>query len=198
MIIIHELCLLRSTNRGRRTRQWFSQGGVLIIGYNMLTAIVDEMDSDNDSDDDVGWENKLLRADLIICDEAHLLKNPNSKIFKAVNRMSTMRRIMLSGTPLQNNLEEYFWLIQLIKPNLFGPLKKFQENFVDPIRNGRQPKATPIAKSIMKKRVYIMNRFLEGYLHRADHSTISSSLEPKHDYVVYVRLTPLQFSLYEV
>lgn len=44
--------------------------------------------------------------DLVICDEGHLLKNSKTSLSKAVNRIRTLRRIVLTGTPLQNNLNE--------------------------------------------------------------------------------------------
>lgn len=44
--------------------------------------------------------------DLVICDEGHLLKNAKTSLSKAVNRIRTLRRVVLTGTPLQNNLNE--------------------------------------------------------------------------------------------
>lgn len=44
--------------------------------------------------------------DLVVCDEGHLLKNSKTSLSKAVNRIRTLRRIVLTGTPLQNNLNE--------------------------------------------------------------------------------------------
>lgn len=48
--------------------------------------------------------------DLAVCDEGHLLKNSKTSLSKAVNRLKTLRRIVLTGTPLQNNLNECKWL----------------------------------------------------------------------------------------
>lgn len=44
--------------------------------------------------------------DLVVCDEGHLLKNSKTSLSKSVNRLKTLRRIVLTGTPLQNNLNE--------------------------------------------------------------------------------------------
>lgn len=47
-----------------------------------------------------------LGADLVVCDEGHVIKNSKSAISMAVSQIATPRRIILTGTPIQNNLKE--------------------------------------------------------------------------------------------
>lgn len=55
-------------------------------------------------------------ADLVVCDEGHLLKNPSTQLSVAINKIRTLRRIVLTGTPLQNNLKECkFWCVMHLR-----------------------------------------------------------------------------------
>jgi len=57
---------------------------------------------------------------LIISDFDFISKNPKSAIARMVNQVRTLRRIVLTGTPMQNNLKEYYAMVNFCKPNYLG------------------------------------------------------------------------------
>ena len=75
---------------------------VLIIGYERLQKFELELTSGE--------------IDLVICDEGHRLKNKCTVVSALLNRLKTKRRVILTGTPVQNNLEEYVELINFVNP----------------------------------------------------------------------------------
>ena len=100
--------------------------------------------------------------DLVVCDEGHVLKNTKSALNMAMNRIKTRRRIILTGTPLQNNLSEYFAMVDFVKPKLLGTFNEFRNRFVNPITNGQNADSTDRDVRIMKKRSFILNDMLKG------------------------------------
>lgn len=157
-------------------------------------------------------------ADLIVCDEGHLLKNSKTSLSKAVNRIKSLRRIVLTGTPLQNNLNECksieyvqkvknnlillsiidYCMVQFVKPNLLGKYKEYLNRFVNPITNGQYVDSTPADILMMKRRSHILHKMLDGCVQRRDYAVLAPYLPVKHEYVVYIKLTKLQIELYNV
>lgn len=105
---IYEISKYKQNNeRAHYINEWHTDGGVLILGYDMFRNL-----SGDNNRIRKKMKEQLQAAllnpgpDLVVCDEGHLLKNAKTSLSKAVNRLNTMRRIVLTGTPLQNNLNE--------------------------------------------------------------------------------------------
>ena len=71
--------------------------------------------------------NNLLCPDLIILDEAQRFKNWNTKISRAVKSLNIHYRFVLTGTPLENKIEELYSIVQFVDPFILGPLYRFLE-----------------------------------------------------------------------
>jgi len=135
--------------------------------------------------------------DLVVCDEGHIVKNLKSALNVAVNRIKTKRRIVLTGTPLQNNLSEYYAMVNFVKPQLLGTYNEFKNRFVNPIQNGQHSDSTDRDVRIMKKRSFILNDLLKGCLQRLDYNVLVPYLQTKHEYVLCINLTDFQKKLYK-
>lgn len=87
---------------------WQRTGGVLVIGYEMFRNLTAKNNKKMRKQMYESIQKCLVDpgADLVICDEGHLLKNEDSALSKAMRTVATLRRIVLTGTPLQNNLKE--------------------------------------------------------------------------------------------
>eukprot|EP00092_Neocalanus_flemingeri_P001700 GFUD01001814.1.p1 GENE.GFUD01001814.1~~GFUD01001814.1.p1 ORF type:complete len:1623 (+),score=612.15 GFUD01001814.1:145-4869(+) len=185
--------------RSDRMNQWYREGGVLIIGYEMFRNLVNEKNNKFKKKQRETFNSCLLDPgpDLVICDEGHLLKNEKSAITKAVNRIKTLRRIVLTGTPLQNNLKEYYEMVNFVKPHLLGSRKEFMNRFVNPIVNGQHSDSTERDVRTMKKRSFILSDLLKGCMQRLDYNVLVPYLQPKQEYVISIALTDLQKRLYK-
>lgn len=137
-------------------------------------------------------------ADLVVCDEGHLLKNEDTSISKALSHIRTTRRIALTGTPLQNNLKEYYCMVNFIKPHLLGTMKEFSNRFLNPIKNGQYLNSTVEDINLMNRRSYILNQILEGCIERRGVEVLEKYLPRRNEFVIFCKLSKWQAALYKV
>ncbi|XP_078006723.1 transcriptional regulator ATRX-like [Phascolarctos cinereus] len=114
-----------------------------------------------------------------------------------MNLIRSKRRIILTGTPLQNNLIEYHCMVNFVKENLLGSITDFRNRFINPIQNGQCADSTTTNVQVMKKRAHILYEMLAGCVQRKDCTTLAEFLPPKHEYVLAVRMTSIQCKLYQ-
>jgi transcriptional regulator ATRX len=133
---------------------------------------------------------------LVVCDEGHMLKNESAGITQAVMSIRTKRRIILTGTPLQNNLGEYRTMVDFVAPGMLGTPREFKKSFETPILRGQAIDSTDEDVAEMRKRVHVLWDMLKCCVHRADYTVLAKYLPPKHEFVILVRLSPLQVALY--
>lgn len=127
-----------------------------------------------------GWRWKVL-----VVDEAHRLKNPKSLLHKTLTQFSVGFRLLLTGTPIQNNLQELYSLLNFIQPSIFTPEEA--DNFVSSYSNVRsQPALASELQSI-----------LEPFLLRRVKSEVALDLPKKTELVVYHGMSALQKKYYK-
>ncbi|XP_069603342.1 transcriptional regulator ATRX [Ranitomeya imitator] len=196
-----EVCELatikRPQERGYMLQRWHDNGGVLIIGYEMYRNLTQGRNVKSKKLKEL-YQKTLVDPgpDFVVCDEGHILKNEASAVSKAMNSIRTKRRIILTGTPLQNNLVEYHCMVNFIKENLLGSIKEFRNRFMNPIQNGQCADSTMVDVRVMKKRAHILYEMLAGCVQRRDYTALTKFLPPKYEYVLSVRITPIQCKLY--
>uniref|UniRef100_A0A8C7NEH0 DNA helicase n=1 Tax=Oncorhynchus mykiss TaxID=8022 RepID=A0A8C7NEH0_ONCMY len=189
--------LKRPQERYIALQKWQKDGGVMIMGYEMYRNLTLGLKVTHRQFKKT-FNSTLVDPgpDFVICDEGHILKNEASNISKAMSAIKTKRRVVLTGTPLQNNLNEYHCMVNFIKENLLGSIKEFRNRFINPIQNGQCADSTPRDVRVMKNRAHVLHAMLAGCVQRRDYSALTKFLPPKHEYVMAVRVTPLQYRLY--
>lgn len=186
----------KAEKRAETIKNWSDNGGVLVISYEMFRNL-----TTNKAQSDASIEKYMVSpgAELAIFDEGHLLQSPKAKNYRAFDRIATHRRLILTGTPLQNNLIEYYWMFSFIKlATVLGPLKQFKKLFCTPIADSQKEEATPYAINFMKRRAYILQRLLSPYIYRVTSSLYKEILPAKKEYLLRIRLTDIQKKLYKV
>ncbi len=183
-IIVHEISGEKDNwGRMERLRYWQREGGCMIMGYDMFRNLTNETSKKfKKKQKEVFWSALVDPGpQLVICDEGHVLKNTKSALNIAMTKIKTRRRVILTGTPLQNNLSEYYAMVNFVKPQLLGTYHEFKNRFVNPIQNGQHSDSTERDVRIMKKRSFILSDLLKGCLQRLDYNVLVPFLQVNTD-----------------
>jgi SWI/SNF-related matrix-associated actin-dependent regulator of chromatin subfamily A member 5 len=128
----------------------------------------------------------------VIIDEAHRIKNENSVLSLTVRALETQYRLLLTGTPLQNNLHELWALLNFLLPDVFGSSEDF-DTWFNPGKGAGGPKGDKSGDMEVIKRLHAV---IKPFLLRRLKRDVESSLLPKIETKIYIGLTALQKQWY--
>ena len=116
-----------------------------------------------------------------VIDEAHRLKNAKCKLIEGLQLLTLETRLLLSGTPLQNNIQELFSLLSFLEPDQFRSQSEFMKEFGDMQNEEQVKKLQALLKPLMLRRMK---------------EDVEKSLKPKEETIVEVELTNIQKKYY--
>ena len=200
--------------RAKTVIEWSNDGGVLMMGYEMFRLLSlkkikqkrkkGTLSNYETSNEDQQLFDKINAAlvnpgpDLVLCDEGHRIKNAHASTSLALKQIRTKRRVVLTGYPLQNNLLEYWCMVDFVRPSYLGTKTEFSNMFERPIQNGQCIDSTSKDCRLMRFRAHVLHSLLKGFVQRRSHSVLQKCLPDKTEYVLLVRMTPFQRKLYSV
>lgn len=191
--------------RGSRTEtqkqavfeSWQKNHGVMLITHSELTSAVFRNRNKSKAYKRALWKAYIQPGpDLVIVDEGHLIKNRKTQLNFVLSRMQTKLRVALTGTPMQNNLFEYYTMCEFVKPHLLGSRKEFEKRFANPIKKGISVDCLPSEHKLMQRRSHVLHKLLQGTVQRVDQSVFAQHLKPKYEYVIKVTMTETQEKMY--
>ena len=157
---------------------------VLIISYEKVRMVIDDL-------------QKGHEIDIVVADEGHRLKTQQNKAGIALKSLETEKRIILSGTPIQNDLSEFFSMVDFVNPGALGTAKAFAKEFGAPIEKSRQPEATADAIEKGSARGEELAETTSTFILRRTVDVLSKYLPPKTEYVLLCRPTRAQAAVYQ-
>ena len=163
--------VLHGQGRDQR-REGVGDAHVVITTYTVLARDIEPM--------------AALRWRVVVLDEAQAIKSPDAKATRAVCQLDTAHRICLSGTPIENNLDELWSQFAFLMPGLLGDRRGFTKRF-----------RTPIEKKGDDLRRMQLVRRIAPFILRRTKAEVATELPPKHTILRRITLAPDQRELYE-
>ncbi|KAK2042201.1 SNF2 family domain-containing protein [Colletotrichum somersetense] len=192
--------ITKAPERAPMIRRWDEEGGVLIIGYDMFKRLIDPPANEPLPPQDAKSVKEILTQSpsLVVADEAHKLKNPESKLSMAAAQFRTQSRIALTGSPLANSVLEFYYMIDWVAPGYLGPISEFKACYAEPIQMGLYEDSPASAYREAMKQLAVLEATVQPKTNRKTiKSCLQDDLPPKMEFVLTVPVTPIQARLYD-
>ncbi|AEE79207.1 ROOT GROWTH DEFECTIVE 3 [Arabidopsis thaliana] len=164
-------------------REQFNNHNVIITSYDVVRKDVDYLTQ-------FSWNYCIL-------DEGHIIKNAKSKITAAVKQLKAQHRLILSGTPIQNNIMELWSLFDFLMPGFLGTERQFQASYGKPLLAARDPKCSAKDAEAGVLAMEALHKQVMPFLLRRTKEEVLSDLPEKIIQDRYCDLSPVQLKLYE-
>ncbi|RMZ90644.1 hypothetical protein DV736_g2131, partial [Chaetothyriales sp. CBS 134916] len=193
----HLITVPKSTldNWAREFRKWTPEVDVLLLQGSKedRQALINERVADEKFDVLITSYEMILREkshlkklawEYIIVDEAHRIKNEESSLAQIIRMFSSRNRLLITGTPLQNNLHELWALLNFLLPDVFGDSEAFDSWF----SNQEADQDTVVQQ---------LHKVLRPFLLRRVKADVEKSLLPKKEVNLYVGMSEMQVKWYQ-
>ncbi|CAI5733452.1 unnamed protein product [Peronospora destructor] len=158
-----------------RDQEWYYPSlGNSIFKFHILLTTFETLIADFEELEHIHWR-------LVVVDEAHRLKGAGSRVLKMMRVLHVDRKVLLTGTPLQNNTQELWVLLNYLEPVKFASLDEFNKNF---------------GKLHSQEQVVRLQQLLAPYILRRVKEDVEKSIPPKEETIISVELTTLQKQYY--
>ncbi|CAI5942167.1 unnamed protein product [Closterium sp. NIES-64] len=166
----------------QRMRGQLRKHNLVVTSYEVLRSDIDELAA-------ITWRYCVL-------DEGHLIKGAKTRLSQAVRRIKAEHRLLLTGTPIQNNVLELWALFDFLMPGFLGTEKQFQARYGKPLQAARDPKCTAKQAEAGALAMEALHRQVMPFILRRTKEQVLSDLPPKIITDRYCQLSTLQRLLY--
>jgi superfamily II DNA or RNA helicase len=160
--------------RGKRLQLYSSAPFFTVVNYEQMLAGALDV-------------NKHLQPDIIILDEAQRIKNWSTKTAQAIKRLQSRYAFVLTGTPIENRIDDIHSLMSFLDPSVLGPLFRFNREFYDLDERGR-----PIGYRNLEQ----LHGRIKPFLLRRRKAEVETELPDRTDQKYFVPLSPAQVDSY--
>ena len=198
-------------SKSKTIKEWYEKGGILCCSSDRYASAckrfldIDDKDKDTAAKVTPGKDDAFFRKalfnpgpDIVVLDEVHtMLKTSTSQIYKVLNGLGTKLRLALTGSPIQNNLFEYFRMASWVRPDSLGTESAFEKTYAIPIMDGMAADCTIFQAEWQERRTREIQDILSDFVHRRDDAVLKKELPFHQTAIIHVRQSKVQVKLYQ-